>query len=395
MHPQVVESGPAQVFSLRENVHRLILLLSPLQAIERDAQLALDLPESEVDGVHDLVDVGSSNRKRWRDGNDVAANGKNQPAFAELGRQTVVQRHVGTETGLRGTVAHQLDATEQSQPSNVADDGMVARESRERLQEVLAGRGGVFHQLLRLDDLDALERNGGRDRMPREGEDVPEVGVRAREAVGNRGGGRDRANRHVSAAQSARHRHDIRLDAPMVDPEHLARPAQTRRHLVGDQHDTVLVAYLAEHRPVVGARHHPVVRHRFRDQRRDRTWLVELDELLDGLRASHRALRRCEVAHTATVHVRLRRIQHPRVRRFVVCRAMVESRAEPLDEAQVPVIGAEPADDLVAARFAVAPVVGPGDLDCRLVGLAAAAHGERAIQRARRDFRELASEVDR
>ena len=181
----------------------------------------------------------------------------------------------------------------------------------------------------------------------------------------------------------------------MVDAEHLARPAQTRRHLVGDEHDAVLVAYLAEHRPVVGAGNDTVVRDRLGDDSRHRTWLVELDELLDGLRAAHRALRRREVARTAPVHVRLRRIQHPRIGRLIVRRAVVGSRAEPLDEAQVPVIGAEPADDLVASRLAVAPVVGPGDLDRRLVGLAAAAHGERAIQRARRDFRELASEVDR
>ena len=40
-------------------------------------------------------------------------------------------------------------------------------------------------------------------------------------------------------------------------------------------------------------------------------------------------------------------------------------------------------------------MVGPGDLDCRLVGLRAAAHGERAVQRARRDLRDLANELNR
>ena len=109
---------------------------------------------------------------------------------------------------------------------------------------------------------------------------------------------------------------------------------------------------------------------------------MELDEILHRLGGAHRALRRRDVVPAGAVHVRLGCVHHSGIGRFVVGIAVIGRRAEPLDESEVAVIRAKPADDLVASGFPVSLVVRPRDLDGRLVGLRPAADGERAAQRA-------------
>ena len=57
--------------------------------------------------------------------------------------------------------------------------------------------------------------------------------------------GDDRAERHA-AGDALGQADDVRLDAPVLDGEHLAGAAHAGLHFVGDQQDAVLVAQLAQ-----------------------------------------------------------------------------------------------------------------------------------------------------
>ena len=54
------------------------------------------------------------------------------------------------------------------------------------------------------------------------------------------------AKLHVRARQSLRHRDQIRNDFPVIDREPFSSATKTRHHFIGDQHDAVLVAKIAQ-----------------------------------------------------------------------------------------------------------------------------------------------------
>ena len=54
----------------------------------------------------------------------------------------------------------------------------------------------------------------------------------------------DRARRHVTAAQRFRQRDDVRLQIPVLEPEHLAGPTETGLHFIRNQQRPIFAAKL-------------------------------------------------------------------------------------------------------------------------------------------------------
>ena len=174
---------------------------------------------------------------------------------------------------------------------------------------------------------------------------------------------------------------------PVLHCKHLAGASEAVDDLVGYEQDAVPVADVPQHRPILvawdGGAHG--VGHGLGDHGGDGLRAVKLHELLDGVGAADGALRGCLSAPLAAVGIRLRPVDHPRERGLEVG----GDASEKQDSAGGPVVGALSADDLVSPPVASPLVVGPGDLQRRLVGLRAAAHGKDPRQVAGADLRDL------
>ena len=135
----------------------------------------------------------------------------------------------------------QLDRDHEAEPARVADRRVAARETAQAGEELVAARAGVGHESLVLDDVERGVGGGARH-------DVAAV----RAAVRARLPGRH----HLRPCQDPRqrqprrdalgHDQDVRLDAPVLDREHLAGPPEPGLDLVGDEQDAVLAGDLAE-----------------------------------------------------------------------------------------------------------------------------------------------------
>ena len=104
---------------------------------------------------------------------------------------------------------------------------------------------GVGDEVLTLDDLDVGQGDGAGDRVHAEG-DAADQRVRgvALEGGGDLVGGEGRADGGVARGELLGDGHQVGLDGVALDREPLARAAEAVDHLVGDEHDVVLVAEL-------------------------------------------------------------------------------------------------------------------------------------------------------
>jgi hypothetical protein len=105
---------------------------------------------------------------------------------------------------------------------------------------------------------------------------VPGVGEAAGERpvverVGDAPGDDHAAQRQVAAVHALGEADEVGRDVPAVDREPFAAAAEAGHHLVGDEHDAVLVAEVAHPGQVAGRRHEDAVgaHHRFQDDRGD------------------------------------------------------------------------------------------------------------------------------
>ena len=83
---------------------------------------------------------------------------------------------------------------------------------------------------------------------------MAECGVLAHKGVGHFLAGDCRAYRYVAAGERLCDGEYVRLDAPMLGGEHLARAPESGDDLVADHNHAVLVAYFAYGGPVFGMR---------------------------------------------------------------------------------------------------------------------------------------------
>ena len=214
-----------------------------------------------------------------------------------------------------------------------------------------------------------VERGPARDGMPRVGADVRQ------RRVGERRGDLARDDRgperRVAARDALRDRQDVGRRAPVVEAEHAARPAEPGDHLVDDQEDAVAGADVAQRREVA------VVGHLDRLPERDRlgdhgghgVGPLAQDRALDVAGALERASA-VDGAEAAAPGRRLGHVDEPRhERRERLARLGDAGRRH--RAVRRAVVGAVAADDLHPVWPALTAVIGPNDLERRLVRLAA------------------------
>ena len=164
-----------------------------------------------------------------------------------------------------------------------------------------------------------------------------------------------RRDRRVAPAERLRDDHDVGHDVPVLDRPHLSAPAAARDCLVDDQEDAVLVADLADARPVVRIRD-PELRDRdgLADHGRDRVRPLHLDRRPDRLR-------RGDVVRPGGRH-HVDRARRQRVEERVLVPPAGDGG--PADAGAV--VRAVAGDELVAVMVTAEPVVLARELDRRL-----------------------------
>ena len=90
----------------------------------------------------------------------------------------------------------------------------------------------------------------------------------------------DATEGHVARRHALGEGHQIRDDVKVLDGEPFSGPAETRHHLVGDEHDAVLIADCTDPGQVSGRRNHDsrCARHGFEDERSERRGSLVLDQ---------------------------------------------------------------------------------------------------------------------
>ena len=138
----------------------------------------------------------------------------------------------------------QLDRPEHAEPVYLADRRVARRHLLEpRSDHILSEVAGVLDDALLLEDADAGDGGGARQRMPRIGQ---AAGVRpVGERVGDAAADDDAAEWDVTGVDALGEADQIRGDAPVVDGEPLAAAPEARHDLIGDHHDAVAIAQLA------------------------------------------------------------------------------------------------------------------------------------------------------
>ena len=175
---------------------------------------------------------------------------------------------------LAGRGVAQLERQPQPDPPDVGDERVVAEPRQARLELGAAALGDLVHPLGLVD----LERPGA----GRGARAVPAVALdrRRRDVVAERLvdvlADDHRRDRRVARADGLGRDEHVGRDAPALDAPEPAGPAAAGQRLVGDHQDAVLVADLADPRPVVAVRDREL---------HDRDGLA--DERGDGLRALH------------------------------------------------------------------------------------------------------------
>ena len=145
-------------------------------------------------------------------------------------------------------------------------------------------------ELLLLEDVEVLERDRRRHRMPAEGVAVVErrraVTERLVDLVAHDG----RADRRVARGHRLGAGDHVGHVAVGVAGEHVADAAEGADHLVRDQQHVVLVADLAHPLEVAGRRREAAARvlHRLEEDGRDGLGALEQDHLLDPVRGPQR-----------------------------------------------------------------------------------------------------------
>ena len=186
-------------------------------------------------------------------------------------RRGVPTRGVERHERLPGAaVPDELDRPEHAQSAHLPDRRMPRRHLAQlRADHGVAELARVFVDPFVLEDPDRRDRRRARERMAGIGE-AARIG-RARERSGDRSRDDHAAERHVTGVDALGERDEVGGDAPPVDREPLAAPAEAGHHLVGDHHDAVLVADRAHAREVTVGRDEDAVGadDRLEDDRRD------------------------------------------------------------------------------------------------------------------------------
>ena len=247
----------------------------------------------------------------------------------------------------------------------------VGEQARHQLTHPLRAR----NQLIFFVHRDGRERGGARERMAVIGQTSREHFVL--ETVGDPSPHANRAERHVRARQSLRHRHQIGHDVPMIHGEPFARAAEPRHHFVGDHDDPVFVAERADARKKSGWWNQYAVRadDGLHDEAGDGCGPFELNDLFEV----REGLLRC-VPPALDAVVGVEHVDHAGHRRLGPP-ARIAGRRNRAGRAAV--VGTVEREDLQPARDP------PRDLHRVFVGFSAAVGEEERVDVARAQRREF------
>ena len=144
-------------------------------------------------------------------------------------------------------------------------------------------RADFLGQALVLHHVDVGDGGGAGDRVAAEGGEV----LAGAQAVGDLRAGDGGAEREAVGDPLGQH-HDVRLDAEVLDGEHLAGAAEAGLHLVGDEEDAVAVEDFLDALEVAGRRHQDaaLAHHRLGDEGGDIAARLVVDGPLDHLGAA-------------------------------------------------------------------------------------------------------------
>ena len=175
----------------------------------------------------------------------------------------------------------------------------------------------------------------------------------------------------------------------MLSGEHLAGAAKPGYHLVADHYHAVLVADLADARPVARIRDLNAVGSgdRLTDEGGDHVRTLMQNGPLQLFGALHVRMR-------SAIAVRVANVDVARHQRAIVAWPGGSGSAQGHARVSSSVIGATSADDLPAVRLTVVLVIGLGDLQGRLHGLRSAAREVDPGLLVRRQARDFRGELD-
>ncbi len=224
----------------------------------------------------------------------------------------------------------------------------------------LADLLGALVEIVALHDLDGLERSHARHRVAAIGRAQP-AQVRR---IDDRGLARHRGQRHPRRDRLG-HDDQVRLHAAMLDGEPAPRAAEAGLHLVGDQHDAVLVAQRAHLAQIVVRRgdEAALALHRLDDQRGHRRRVDLRDQRSLQVLEAGKIARSLVAAVDAAIAVRIR---HAVDLRRKGTKTLLEERVlarQRKGQQRAAVIGALVGDDSRPSR------VGARHLDGRLYRL--------------------------
>ena len=140
---------------------------------------------------------------------------------------------------LRLRILDELDREHRPEPADVADPVPALLPREHPRPNRVADRLGPLDEALLLENVEHGERGGLRDRVADVGSADRGIGRRVHDLRLA-----DHGREREPAGDRLRHRHEIRLDAVMLDAPHAPRAAEPRLHLVDDEHDAVLVTDL-------------------------------------------------------------------------------------------------------------------------------------------------------
>ena len=292
------------------------------------------------------------------------------------------RHHVLAHGRLRRLVLHQFHAGEQAPAADVADV-VVVEQLPQAVLQVGPHRAAVLDQVLVLDDAQVLERGREPDGAAAVGADVPEVvepvARIAQEPVEHLAAHRRRGDRGVGTRHALGHRHDVRDEVVVLEPEHRPRAPEPAHDLVDDQYDVIVVADLADNGIIfLDRRNDPPARgDRLEDHGPHRVRPLLLDRVAEGARALDVAVRIRLPEGTAVAH----RVRNPResVREGPVgLLALLLSAGGEAGDGRAVVVAVPVQDLRLAAPVQVGDLA--HHLDRLLVGLGAAVGEEDVIQ---------------
>lgn len=180
----------------------------------------------------------------------AALRGVNEYALVHCGgADSLGDGFVRIEGRASGFVANEFDGKQKTKAAEVADMGMRLKRSKRRAK-LFGGRSDAREEMVGLDVIENGVAGGSGDGMGLIREAMFERARAAFEGFDDVGRDEHCSQRSVAAGDSFAGENHVRLDAPMLNGEGLARAAEAGHDLVGDEQDVVLAADFGDPRGI-------------------------------------------------------------------------------------------------------------------------------------------------